>query len=63
MNTVRLKVMFQGKYSHKWTYLYDHSRLIKTLEKYIDYNRLQPNGRPNARLIKSTHILFSYYYC
>jgi NTE family protein len=36
---------------HKWTYLYDHSPLIKTLEKYIDYNRLQPNGKPNARLI------------
>jgi len=35
----------------KWTYLYDHSPLIKTLEKYVDYNRLQPKGRPNARLI------------
>jgi NTE family protein len=36
---------------HKWTYLYDHSPLIKTLEKYVDYNKLQPNGNPNARLI------------
>jgi NTE family protein len=36
---------------HKWTYLYDHSPLIKTLEKYIDYKRLQPKGNPNARLI------------
>jgi NTE family protein len=36
---------------HKWTYLYDHSPLINTLEKYIDFNRLQPNGKPNARLI------------
>jgi NTE family protein len=35
----------------KWTYLYDHSPLVKTLEKYIDYNKLQPNGKPNARLI------------
>ena len=35
----------------EWTYLYDHSPLVNTLEKYIDYNRLQPNGRPNARLI------------
>jgi NTE family protein len=35
----------------EWTYLYDHSPLINTLEKYIDYNRLQPNGRPNSRLI------------
>ena len=36
---------------HEWTYLYDHSPLVEHLEKYIDYNRLQPNGRPNARLI------------
>ena len=35
----------------KWTYIYDSSPLVKTLEKYIDYNRLQPDGRPNARLI------------
>jgi len=49
--------MFQGKYSHNWTYLYDHSRLIKTLEKYVDYNKLQPNGKPNARLITTTPII------
>ena len=36
---------------YEWTYLYDHSPLVETLEKYIDYNKLQPNGRPNARLI------------
>ena len=36
---------------NKWTYLYDHSPLIKTLEKYLDFNKLQPNGNPNARLI------------
>ena len=36
---------------YEWTYLYDHSPLVKTLEKYIDYNKLQPNGKPNARLI------------
>jgi NTE family protein len=24
---------------------------LKTAEKYIDYNKLQPNGNPNARLI------------
>jgi NTE family protein len=35
----------------KWTYLYDHSPLIKTAEKYIDYNKLQPSGKPNSRLI------------
>ena len=37
--------------SNKWTYLYDHSPLIKTLEKYVDFNKLQPNGNPNSRLI------------
>jgi NTE family protein len=36
---------------NKWTYLYDHSPLVKTAEKYIDYNKLQPNGKPNSRLI------------
>jgi NTE family protein len=35
----------------KWTYLYDHSPLVKTAEKYIDYNKLQPNGKSNSRLI------------
>ncbi len=28
----------------KWTYLYDNSPLEKTLEKYIDYEKLTPNG-------------------
>jgi NTE family protein len=36
---------------NKWTYLYDHSPLVKTAEKYIDYNKLRPNGKPNSRLI------------
>jgi NTE family protein len=35
----------------KWTYMYDHSPLVKTLEKYIDYGKLQPGGNPNTRLI------------
>jgi NTE family protein len=35
----------------KWTYIYDNSPLVKTLDKYIDYNKLQPQGHPNARLI------------
>jgi NTE family protein len=35
----------------RWTYIYDHSPLVKTLEKYIDYNKLQPDGNPHARLI------------
>jgi NTE family protein len=36
---------------NNWTYLYDHSPLVKTADKYIDYNKLKPNGNPNARLI------------
>jgi|SRR6188472_4333472 len=36
---------------NKWTYIYDHSPLVKTAEKYIDYNKLQPKGKPNARLL------------
>ncbi|HEY9386913.1 MAG TPA: patatin-like phospholipase family protein [Nitrososphaeraceae archaeon] len=35
----------------KWTYLYDLAPLVKTLEKYIDYDKLKPNGNPNAHLI------------
>ena len=35
----------------KWTYIYDHVPLVKTLEKYIDYDKLKPNGNPNSRLI------------
>ena len=31
--------------------LFDHSPLIKTLEKYVDFKKLQPNGNPNTRLI------------
>jgi NTE family protein len=36
---------------YEWTYLFDHSPLVKTLEKYVDYNKLRPKGKPNARLI------------
>jgi NTE family protein len=36
---------------HTWTYLFDHAPLVKTLEKYVDFNKLQPNGNSNARLI------------
>lgn len=35
----------------KWTYMYDHSPLAKTLEKYIDFDKLRPKGNPNTRLI------------
>ncbi|VFJ14862.1 patatin-like phospholipase family protein [Candidatus Nitrosocosmicus franklandus] len=35
----------------KWTFLYDHFPLAKTLERYIDYDKLRPGGRSKARLI------------
>lgn len=35
----------------KWTYLYDHRPLIKTLEKYVDYDRLNPSTSNSPRLI------------
>src|SRR5215467_9270641 len=35
----------------KWTYLFDHTPLVKTLEKYVDFDKLQPNDNPYARLI------------
>jgi NTE family protein len=42
----------------KWTYLYDHSPLARTLDKYIDYEKLNPTGKPNARLIiTATNVL------
>jgi NTE family protein len=36
---------------YKWTYLFDHSPLVKTLDKYVDFKKLQPTGNSNARLI------------
>jgi NTE family protein len=35
----------------KWTYLYDLFPLTRTLERYIDYDKLKPDGNPNSRLI------------
>jgi NTE family protein len=35
----------------KWRYMYDLSPLIKTLEKFVDYDKLKPGGSPNSRLI------------
>ena len=36
---------------YKWTYLFDHSPIVKTLEKYVDFKKLQPGGNSNTRLI------------
>jgi NTE family protein len=35
----------------KWTYIYDFSPLVKTLESYIDYDRLKPNGNSNMLML------------
>ncbi|VFJ14502.1 patatin-like phospholipase family protein [Candidatus Nitrosocosmicus franklandus] len=35
----------------KWTFLYDHMPLAKTLERYISYDKLRPGGNSNIRLI------------
>jgi NTE family protein len=35
----------------KWTYIYDHLPLVKTLEKYVDYDKLRPGGNSKIRLI------------
>jgi len=36
----------------KWTFLYDHLPIVKTLQRYVDYGKLRPtSGNPNARLI------------
>ncbi len=34
-----------------WTHLYDHKPLIRTLEKYVDYNKLKPDPSNSTRLI------------
>ena len=36
---------------YEWTYIYDHSPLASTLEKYIDYDKLRPGGASTTRLI------------
>jgi NTE family protein len=33
----------------KWTYIYDHLPLVKTLEKYVDYDKLRPGGNSKIR--------------
>jgi NTE family protein len=35
----------------KWTYLYDHFPIVKTLERYVNYDKLKPDGNSNIRLI------------
>jgi NTE family protein len=33
---------------NRWTYVYDHSRLASTLERYVDYDKLKP-GQAQTR--------------
>jgi len=47
----------------KWTYLFDHTPLVKTLEKYVDFNKLQPNGNSNTRLIITAVNVLTAEYC
>jgi NTE family protein len=35
----------------KWTFLYDHLPIIKTLERYINYDKLRPKANSKVRLI------------
>ncbi len=35
----------------KWTFLYDHFPLVKTLERYVDYDKLNPTSGNSKRLI------------
>ncbi len=39
-----------------WTYIYDHSPLAKTLEKYIDYTKLSPSFHSSSSAI---HLIIS----
>lgn len=42
-----LQYMFKDKdyfLPAKWTYLYDHTPLAKTLERYIDYKKISPSS-------------------
>jgi hypothetical protein len=35
----------------KDSFSYDYLPMLDVLEKYLDYGRLRPGGKPNARLI------------
>lgn len=35
----------------KWTFLYDHFPIVKTLGRYVNYDKLKPDGNSNIRLI------------
>jgi NTE family protein len=34
-----------------WTYMYEHSPLVKTLEKYVDFEKLNPGSSNSPRLV------------
>jgi NTE family protein len=40
-----------------WTYIYDHSPLARTLDKYIDYKKLDPNGKRESQ--KVSHLVMT----
>ena len=37
--------------TQKWTFSYDHLSILKTLERYIHYDKLKPDGNSNVPLI------------
>jgi NTE family protein len=40
-----------------WTYLYDHTPLQKTLDKYVDYNKLRPNTGKTRLIVTAVNVL------
>jgi NTE family protein len=60
--TVERDVLKEGKHQSyflpypyfdttSWTYIYDHSLLATTLDKYIDYKKLGPNGTRESQKV------------
>ena len=43
---------FSKYYTNNWTYIYDHSPLEKTLEKYINYEKLTPKFKTNKNFTR-----------
>ena len=43
--------------ARSWTYIYDHSPLARTLDKYIDYKKLCPDGTKESQ--KVSHLVMT----